>query len=361
MGCASVAYLELQGVRKEFGHVVALESLDLDLGRGEFFSLLGPSGCGKTTALRIVAGFELPDRGRVVLDGRDITDVPPNRRDMGMVFQAYSLFPNMTARENVEFGLRIRRRPPEERARRAAELLELVGLGQHGDRYPYQLSGGQQQRVALARALAIEPRVLLMDEPLSALDARVRVTLREEIRRIQTQLGITVLYVTHDQEEALSISDRVAVMSSGRVEQIGTPPEIYGAPATPFVAEFVGTMNRLEAVVEDGAAGRVRAGSLRLVAHAVRGRREGERVLVLIRPESLTLEALPDGETPDGALVGRVAAHVFLGAMTRLKIDTEAGEIAADLPSTGAGRFAVGARVAARVAPELPRILDLSG
>ncbi len=356
-----MAYLELQGVRKGFGHVVALEALDLGLGRGELFSLLGPSGCGKTTALRIVAGFEVPDRGRVVLDGRDITDVPPNRRDMGMVFQAYSLFPNMTARENVEFGLRIRKRPAEERARRARELLELVGLGQHSDRYPYQLSGGQQQRVALARALAIEPRVLLMDEPLSALDARVRVTLREEIRRIQAQLGITVLYVTHDQEEALSISDRVAVMSAGRVEQIGTPPEIYGAPATPFVAEFVGTMNRLEAVVEDGAAGRVRAGTARLVADAVRGRSPGERVLVLIRPESLSVEPLSDGEAPEGALVGRVAAQVFLGATTRLKIDTDAGELAADLPSTAAGRYGVGARVAARVAPELPRVLDLSG
>jgi len=355
-----VAYLELREVRKEFGPVVALDDLGLELAAGEFFSLLGPSGCGKTTALRIVAGFESPDRGRVVLDGRDITGVPPNRRDMGMVFQAYSLFPNMTARQNVEFGLQMRKRPPAERARRAGELLELVGLVAQGDRYPYQLSGGQQQRVALARALAIEPRVLLLDEPLSALDARVRVQLREEIRRIQTRLGITSLYVTHDQEEALSISDRVAVMSAGRVEQVATPPEIYGAPATPFVAEFVGTMNRLEATVVDGERGRVSYAGREIGADAVRGRRSGERVLVLVRPEAMSVEALPDGEVPAGSLVGRVAAQVFLGSVTRLKIETEGGgELTADLPSTGASGFQAGTRVVARFTPDIPRVLDL--
>src|ERR671938_1034108 len=254
------ATVELQELRRTFGDVTALQGIDVKLGGGEFLSLLGPSGCGKTTALRLVAGFDRPDGGRVVVDGKDVTRMPPNKRDMGMVFQAYSLFPNMTAEQNVEFGLRIRRKSRAERRKRVGELLDLVGLSQAAKRYPHQLSGGMQQRVALARALAIEPRVLLLDEPLSALDAKVRVQLREEIRRIQTQLGITTLYVTHDQEEALSISDRVAVMSSGRIEQIGTPSEMYGSPATPFVAEFIGTMNRLESVVVNGGLGEVEHG-----------------------------------------------------------------------------------------------------
>ena len=210
-----MAYLELEKLHKEFGDFTAIEEIDISVEAGEFLSLLGPSGCGKTTALRIVAGFERPTSGRVVVEGKDLTHVPPNHRDMGMVFQAYSLFPNMNAADNVEFGLRVRGRSGVERRKRVEELLELVGLTAAAKRYPHQLSGGMQQRVALARALAIEPRVLLLDEPLSALDAKVRVQLREEIRRLQTQLGITTLYVTHDQEEALSISDRVAVLSHG--------------------------------------------------------------------------------------------------------------------------------------------------
>ena len=246
-----MAYLELQKLHKEFGDFTAIEEIDIALEPGEFLSLLGPSGCGKTTALRIVAGFETPTSGRVVVEGNDVTNIPANKRDMGMVFQAYSLFPNMTAESNVEFGLRIRGESGAVRRTRVEELLELVGLTAAAKRYPHQLSGGMQQRVALARALAIEPRVLLLDEPLSALDAKVRVQLREEIRRLQTQLGITTLYVTHDQEEALSISDRVAVLSHGRIEQIGSPADIYHAPGTPFVAEFIGTMNRLEATVAD--------------------------------------------------------------------------------------------------------------
>ena len=355
-----MAYLELRNVTKRFGSVAALDDLSLALEAGEFFSLLGPSGCGKTTALRIVAGFEAPDDGLVLLDGKDISGTSPNRRDMGMVFQAYSLFPNMTAAQNVEFGLRIRGRSSEERRQRAAELLELVGLGTHADRYPYQLSGGQQQRVALARALAIEPRVLLMDEPLSALDARVRVQLREEIRAIQSRLGITVLYVTHDQEEALSISDRVAVMSAGRPEQVATPPEIYGNPATPFVAEFVGTMNRLEATVVDGGRGRVRYAGADVDVDAARGRPSGDRVLVLVRPESMSIDALPNGEVPSGTLPGRVVAQVFLGSVTRLKVETsEPVELAVDVPSSVARRFGVGTRISARFAPESARVLDL--
>jgi putative spermidine/putrescine transport system ATP-binding protein len=231
-----MAGVVLKELHRRFGEVVALAGIDLDIGSGEFVSFLGPSGCGKTTALRLVAGFDHPTSGQILIEGKDITGVPPNKRDIGMVFQAYSLFPNMTAVRNVEFGLRVRKQSGDERRRRALELLELVGLSEAADRYPHQLSGGMQQRVALARALAIEPRLLLLDEPLSALDAKVRVQLREEIRRIQTRLGITTIYVTHDQEEALSISDRVAVLSKGRIEQIGTPAEIYGSPATPFVA-----------------------------------------------------------------------------------------------------------------------------
>ena len=250
-----MAYVELQDLRREFGDVVALDGIDLALEEGEFVSLLGPSGCGKTTALRLVAGFDRPDSGRILVDGKDMTRMPPNKRDMGMVFQAYIALPEHDRRAER----RVRAQDPRRQRRRSAaskvaELLELVGLGHAAKRYPHQLSGGMQQRVALARALAIEPRVLLLDEPLSALDAKVRVQLREEIRRIQIRLGITTIYVTHDQEEALSISDRVAVLSHGRIEQIGPPGEIYGAPATPFVAEFVGTMNRLEGDVstDDG-------------------------------------------------------------------------------------------------------------
>ena len=301
-----MAYAELQGLHRRFGDVVALDGIDIALAEGEFLSLLGPSGCGKTTALRLVAGFDRPDAGRIVVGGKDMTRVPPNRRDMGMVFQAYSLFPNMTAQRNVEYGLRIRRADKGDRRTKVAELLELVGLAQAGKRYPHQLSGGMQQRVALARALAIEPRMLLLDEPLSALDAKVRVQLREEIRRIQSRLGITTIYVTHDQEEALSISDRVAVLSQGRIEQIGPPGEIYDAPATPFVAEFVGTMNRLEGTVEDD--GVVAYGGGRLAIAAARGRAKGDRVLVLVRPE--TVELRPRTATARGAHRRDRVAHV---------------------------------------------------
>ncbi len=234
-----------------YGDVAALAGLDLEIQDGELIALLGPSGCGKTTALRILGGFDYPTAGRVLVDGDDVTHVPPNKRDMGMVFQAYSLFPNMDARNNVAFGLRMRRQDKATRLKRADELLELVGLEQAADRYPHQLSGGQQQRVAIARALAIEPKVLLLDEPLSALDARVRTQLRAEIRSLQQRLGITTLFVTHDQSEALSIADRVGVMQAGRLEQLDTPENVYRHPATAFVAEFVGAMNRLPGRIGD--------------------------------------------------------------------------------------------------------------
>ena len=277
-----------------------------------------------------------------------------------MVFQAYSLVPNMTAAANVEFGLRIRRRGKEDRRKRVLELLELVGLGHAVDRYPHQLSGGMQQRVALARALAIEPRVLLLDEPLSALDAKVRVQLREEIRRIQLELGITTLYVTHDQEEALAISDHVAVMYGGVIEQMGTPSEMYTSPATPFVAEFIGTMNRLEGTVTDGNGG-VDHGGTRLTIESARGRRTGEKVLVLVRPETLAVTAL-DGRTPaENDLAGDVISHTFLGPVTRLKVVGPATELIADVSTATAGTLPVGMKVTAHVPAGDTRLLSLEG
>jgi putative spermidine/putrescine transport system ATP-binding protein len=351
-------YLELQNLHRDFGTVKALNGIDIALGEGEFLSLLGPSGCGKTTALRLVAGFDRPNDGRIVVDGRDMTHVAPNKRDMGMVFQAYSLFPNMTARQNVEFGLRIRGRDKADRQKRVDDLLELVGLGHAADRYPHQLSGGMQQRVALARALAIEPRVLLLDEPLSALDAKVRVQLREEIRRIQLEFGITTLYVTHDQEEALAISDHVAVMYGGVIEQMGTPADMYTSPATPFVAEFIGTMNRLDSRVVDGATGEVDYAGTRLRVDAARGRATGERVLLLIRPETLELEAAANGATANGnTLRGEVLTQTFLGPVTRLKVS---GDLIADMPAARAAALPVGSSVVARVPAEGAKLLTLA-
>ena len=350
-----MAFVELDTLHRSFGDVVALDGISISLDEGEFVSLLGPSGCGKTTALRLVAGFDRPNSGRIMVAGKDMTRVPPNKRDMGMVFQAYSLFPNMNAARNVEYGLKIRGAGKEERAEKVAELLELVGLGHAGDRYPHQLSGGMQQRVALARALAIEPRVLLLDEPLSALDAKVRVQLREEIRRIQSRLGITTIYVTHDQEEALSISDRVAVLSQGRIEQIGPPAEIYGSPSTPFVAEFVGTMNRLEATVADEQS--VVYGGVRLAVDAVRGRNAGERVLVLVRPETVELGPASNGSP----LTGEVISHTFLGPVTRLKVTfgEDEGEMTADVSASRADSYPVGTRVGVGFPSGSARLLSL--
>ncbi|MEU1726468.1 ABC transporter ATP-binding protein [Nonomuraea sp. NPDC005692] len=331
------AAVEFRGLRRVFGRTVALDGFDLTIAPGEFVALLGPSGCGKTTALRCVAGFERPDSGAVLLDGKDITNVPANKRDAGMVFQSYSLFPNLNARDNVAFGLRVRKAPAAVRHARAAELLELVGLPTHADRFPHQLSGGQQQRVALARALALEPRVLLLDEPLSALDAKVRVTLREEIRRLQLDLGITTVFVTHDQEEALSIADRVAVLREGRLEQCGPPAEVYDRPATPFVAEFVGAMNHL--------AGRLSGDGVTVLGQLlpVDGPAPAEPdVDVLIRPEAVRVTPDPDG----GA---EVLAASFRGASVRLRLSLEGGEVLADVPGHEAARLGAGARVTVRL------------
>ena len=304
--------VELVDVVKDYGATRALDRFSLALQPGEFVALLGPSGCGKTTALRALAGLEGVTSGRILVNGQDIQAEPTNRRDMGMVFQAYSLFPHMTALQNVEYGLRMRKVARVERRQRALESLTLVGLQGREDRYAHQLSGGQQQRVALARALVTRPRVLLLDEPLSALDAKVRVSLRDQIRRIQTELGITTLFVTHDQEEALAVADRVAVMSHGRIEQIGTPEELYSRPQSAFVADFVGLSNRVP--------GEVRGG----VVHAYGARFEllgapqpDGLVLALVRPEDLVFDA--------AGLPGTVVTSSFLGSVRRTAVRLEDG------------------------------------
>jgi putative spermidine/putrescine transport system ATP-binding protein len=317
-----MAYLELVDLRKAYGTFTAVHSMNLAVARGEFVSFLGPSGCGKTTTLRMIAGLDRPTSGSIQLGGADITTLPTNRRNVGIVFQNYALFPNMTVTDNIGFGLRIARRPADEIKDCVGSMLELIKMARFGHRYPHELSGGQQQRVALARALAIRPSILLLDEPLSALDAKIRIDLRAEIRSIQRSLGITTIYVTHDQEEALSLSDRIVVMRDGRVEQVGAPGEIYNAPATPFVAAFVGTLNRLEAVVRDPGRGMIAVDDqpIRLAA-PLPDHTEGESIEIGLRPESVTLDDSPDG-SDQGAnlLTGTVGNVVFLGSIVRIEL-----------------------------------------
>jgi putative spermidine/putrescine transport system ATP-binding protein len=317
-----MSYLVLTNVQKRFGETVAVENFTLAAERGEFVSFLGPSGCGKTTTLRMIAGFETPTAGTITVDGRDITRVPPNKRNVGMVFQSYALFPNMTVADNIGFGLKVRKRPADQITRKVDELLEVVNLPGKGGRYPYQLSGGQQQRVALARALAFEPQVLLLDEPLSALDAKIRVALRHEIRSIQRQLGITTVYVTHDQEEALSLSDRVVVMSDGRMEQVGTPFEIYNFPSTAFVASFVGTLNVLRGKVVDAGRGELTVAGQQVLVTRKFDTGVGRDVVFALRPE---MASLTDRPFECSRLTGKVVDVSFLGSIVRIRVELGAG------------------------------------
>jgi len=315
-----MSFLTLSNVSKRFTDFDAVKEFNLDVEKGEFVSFLGPSGCGKTTTLRMIAGFETPSTGRIVLDGADITDKAPNQRNVGMVFQAYALFPNMTVEQNIGFGLRIRKEPEEAVKQRVAEMLGVTHLEQKGKSYPYQLSGGQQQRVALARALAIRPQVLLLDEPLSALDAKIRLSLRAEIRAIQKQLGITAIYVTHDQEEALSISDRIVVMSHGRIEQVGTPFQIYNFPETNFVAGFVGTLNTVEAEVFDAGKGLLRMDGVQFKTSQdeMKGRSAGDRIRVSIRPERFSF--VTEQNRKENILDCVIENITFLGAVVRIQV-----------------------------------------
>jgi putative spermidine/putrescine transport system ATP-binding protein len=330
----------LHELTRDFGSFRALDGFDLQMAPGELVALLGPSGCGKTTVLRILAGLDHPTTGRVEVGGRDITRVPANKRDMGMVFQAYSLFPHLTVLDNVAFGLKLRGQGRSGRRGRAGEMLDLVGLGEHTTKYANQLSGGQQQRVALARALAIEPSVLLLDEPLSALDAKVRVQLRDEIRRVQLEVGTTTLFVTHDQEEALAVADRVGVMNRGRLEQLAPPSELYANPASQFVAEFVGLNNKVAATVSDG-----RATVLGAAVPTIEGSISSGPGQALVRPESVTI-------TADGAPNATVASVNFLGPVSRVYVDVDDVELLmAAVPSPVAVRLSPGDRVAVGVEP----------
>ena len=329
------ARVSLEGLVRTYGATRALNGFSLAIEPGEFVALLGPSGCGKTTALRVLAGFERLDSGRVTVDGRDVSKVSAQHRDMGMVFQSYSLFPNMNALNNVASGLRMRRQHATQRRQKAGELLELVGLSDQASKYPHQMSGGQQQRVALARALAIEPRVLLLDEPLSALDAKVRAELRDQIRQLQQRLAITTVFVTHDQEEALSMADRVCVMSAGRAEQTATPAALYSRPTTSFVAEFVGVSSRVPVESENGSV--VLFGERCRIRASDVGLPDGP-LDALLRPEDVTI-------TPDETAKPFVTHKSFLGAITRVIVQVEGVAVRVDVRSDVAADIELGARV----------------
>ena len=349
---SSGSRVELDTLVRVYGSVRALDGFSLTIEPGEFIALLGPSGCGKTTVLRQLAGFEQLDSGRVLVDGQDLSNVSPQKRDMGMVFQSYSLFPNMNALNNVSFGLRMRRQRSALRLKKAAEVLEMVGLSDQAKKYPHQMSGGQQQRVALARALAIEPRVLLLDEPLSALDAKVRAELRDQIRSLQQRLAITTIFVTHDQEEALSMADRVCVMSKGRIEQTATPAVLYRHPNTAFVAQFVGVSSRIPSRL---------SGSLVTIFGQECAVRASDRLAgdvdvdAILRPEDVVIDADPTG-------IGFVTHKSFLGATTRLVVQVGETLVRVDVRSDQGEDLELGQRVGVKVIARdvlvAPRVTD---
>jgi putative spermidine/putrescine transport system ATP-binding protein len=313
-----MAFLEINNINKNFGKAIAVKDFNLQVEKGEFVALLGPSGCGKTTTLRMVAGFEMPTSGRVVVNGEDITNKQPNQRDVGMVFQSYALFPNLTVAGNIGFGLKIAKKPSAEIQKHVAEMLDLIHMSDFSDRYPHQLSGGQQQRVALVRALALSPAMLLLDEPLSALDAKIRVSLRSEIRAIQRKLGITAIYVTNDQEEALSISDRIVVMNEGKIEQVGSPFEIYNFPQTAFVASFVGTLNTATAEVIDPAQHLLKIDGVQLqAAEGFDSMQKGDKVSIAIRPERFNFIAQ---ERKANVFDCTIENITFLGSVVRIQV-----------------------------------------
>jgi putative spermidine/putrescine transport system ATP-binding protein len=323
-----MTFLQLNNLQKSYGANAVVKQFDLSIERGEFVTFLGPSGCGKTTTLRMVAGFETPSGGEIRIDGRDVTNVAASRRNIGMVFQSYALFPNMTVADNVGFGLKVAGRSATEIRARVDEMLEMIKLPHLRDRYPYQLSGGQQQRVSLARALAPSPQILLLDEPLSALDARIRVSLREEIRALQIKLGITTIFVTHDQEEALSMSDRIVVMNEGRVDQVGAPFEIYNDPRTRFVASFIGTLNILDGRIVDPAAGIVSIdGQNVIVGRGLADAKPGDARSFALRPEALALGAGAEGRN---VLEGVIAEVAFLGSVVRVRMRLKESVIIVD-------------------------------
>jgi putative spermidine/putrescine transport system ATP-binding protein len=362
-----MAFLELARLSKQFGSSIAVDSINLSVERGEFLTLLGPSGCGKTTILRMVAGFETPTNGTILLDGEDITYRLASKRPMGMVFQSYALFPHMTAEQNIAFGMTVKRQPKAVITRRCNELLALVGLSDKGRSYPHQLSGGQQQRIAIARALAVEPKVLLLDEPLSALDAKVRVALRDEIRHIQQQLKMTAIYVTHDQEEALAISDRIAVMAKGKIEQLDQPEEIYSNPRTVFTATFVGTSNRFNGVLTSAAEGLCQVEDQVLHIPSQQDLHDGDQVLVMVRPEEVTISAVdatPTGYSSNGSdnhIVGTIQLRAFLGPFIRFHVQVNAEmTLIADVPSQQAREFYVAQQVKLSFLPSSCQVLPLN-
>ena len=354
-----MAYLELKNVSKTFTNVIAVQDFNLDVEKGSLVSFLGPSGCGKTTTLRMIAGFEQPDTGTIFLDGEDITPVPPNRRDIGMVFQAYALFPNMNVHQNVAFGLQMRKMPKEDIDKRVENVLEMVRLQDTAKRYPHQLSGGQQQRIALARALAVQPRMLLLDEPLSALDAEVRVVLRGEIRRIQTELAITTIYVTHDQEEALSISDKVVVMDKGIIQQVGSPEEIYRAPQTRFVATFIGTANQFlgKAVGSDS----VVSNGLKLLTGKFKDIKDKQDVVVLVRPEHIQVTTQTQKRSGWNSMLGVVETITFHGAVTRLGVNVNNRRVVADITVATTEQMSLGHQVFLTFPPSACQVMAVEG